>query len=122
MKTWKILWGIKIIVFMALGIGLMGFVVMHLWNWLIPVLFSGPVLTFWQALGLLVLTKILFWSFRPHGGGHWKRHHWRKRFAKKWEQMTPEEREKCRERFSGHCGWYGADEPKEEEKEAGKES
>ena len=35
-------------------------VVMYLWNWLIPDLFNGPVITFWQAFGLILLSKILF--------------------------------------------------------------
>ena len=42
---------------------------MLLWNWLIPDLFSGPILTFWQSIGLLVLFKILFGH---HGGGRHK--------------------------------------------------
>ena len=57
------------------GFGLMGiagmilftFVVMWLWNWLVPELFNGPVLGYWQTLGLLVLSKILFSGI---GGGH----------------------------------------------------
>lgn len=31
-----------------------------LWNWLVPAIFGGPVITFWQALGLNFLTSILF--------------------------------------------------------------
>lgn len=63
-----------------LGIGLIvilaifgfGYVTMLLWNWLIPAVFSGPVITYWQALGLLVLSKLLFSG--GHRGGH-KHHH-----------------------------------------------
>lgn len=67
-------------------------VTMYLWNWLVPVLFAGPVITFWQALGLLVLSKILF---SGKGCWHHKRHaqhdygHWRHKLS----SMTPEERE-----------------------------
>ncbi len=49
--------------FGVLGIiGLIGFtfVVMWLWNWLVPELFKGPELSYWQTLGLLVLSKIIF--------------------------------------------------------------
>ena len=42
------------------------FAVMWLWNWLVPEVFNGPILSYWQTLGLLVLTKILFSGM---GGG-----------------------------------------------------
>ena len=48
------------------GLILFTFVVMWLWNWLVPELFNGPVLGYWQTLGLLVLSKILFSGI---GGG-----------------------------------------------------
>lgn len=51
------------------------FVVMWLWNWLVPELFNGPVLGYWQTLGLLVLSKILFSGI---GGGGDKSSHSRK--------------------------------------------
>src|SRR5271169_4514064 len=69
-----------------------GYVVMRLWNWLLPTLFAGAhLLTFWQAMGLLVLCKILFGGFR---GGRGRGMHWRGRMKEKWAQMSPEEREK----------------------------
>lgn len=81
-------------------------VVMLLWNALIPVLFSGPVLTYWQSAGLLLLAKILFGSM---GRGFGRRHHhypdemWKKKLKAKYESMTPEEKEKfrskCKSRF-----------------------
>ena len=40
-----------------------GWITMTLWNWLVPVLFNGPVITFWQSIGLLLLSKILFQGF-----------------------------------------------------------
>jgi len=58
--------GFKYAGFGVLGIAgmiLFTFVVMWLWNWLVPELFKGPVLGYWQALGLLVLSKILFSGF-----------------------------------------------------------
>jgi hypothetical protein len=69
-------------------IGVLGWVVMTLWNWVIPALFVGArAIDFAHALGLLVLSRILFGGFRGHGG--WReRRRWRK-----WEAMTPEERE-----------------------------
>lgn len=47
-------------------------ITMMLWNWLIPALFSGPVISYWQALGLIILSKILFSGGLR--GGHHHRH------------------------------------------------
>jgi hypothetical protein len=77
-----------------------GEVVMHLWNWLLPALFGWRLITFWQALGLLVLCRILFGRLGGHGGPRG----WRRRMADRWESMTPEEREKFREVMSSRCG------------------
>ena len=71
-----------------LAIVVFSYVVMSLWNWLIPELFNGPMITMWQAIGLLVLSKILFGSF---GHGHGKHHKYSKRHGA-WE-------ERCREKF-----------------------
>ena len=61
--------GLKYAGFGVLGVAAMivfTFVVMWLWNWLVPEVFNGPILSYWQTLGLLVLTKILFSGM---GGG-----------------------------------------------------
>ncbi len=42
-----------------LAVALFGFIVMNLWNVVVPAVFGGKIITFWQALGLLVLTRIL---------------------------------------------------------------
>ena len=76
------------------------FAVMYLWNWLVPAVTGWKVIDFWQALGLLVLSRLLF-GFR--GWGH-HRMHWRGRMAERWERMTPEEREKFREGMRARCG------------------
>lgn len=82
-----------IVVGIGAVLGLAGVVVMSLWNWLIPALFGGPVLHFWQAIGLLVLTRILVGRV-GRGPGHWG---WRGRMRQDWQRMTPEERAKLRE-------------------------
>lgn len=69
------------------------------------VLFALHRINFWQALGLLVLGKILFGGFRGPRGPHM---HWRGRMMERWEKMTPEEREKFREGMKGRCGPFGA--------------
>ena len=86
--------GIKIIFFVALACAVFGFAVRELWNALIPPIFGGHTITFWQAVGLLVLSKIFFGGFhRPSRGG---REQWRQRAKQRMEQMTPEQREQFR--------------------------
>jgi hypothetical protein len=92
---------LKFVLLGALAIAVFGFVVMGLWNWLLPSLLGLPRITFVQALGVLILSKILFGGFRGHHGGG---HHWRRRMMERWEHMTPEEREKFRQSFRGRCG------------------
>jgi len=91
------------IIFGTLGIG---FVVMLLWNALVPELFNGPSISFWQGVGLLVLSHILLrgWG-RWHYANGWRRDRWRRRFEEKMAGMTPEEREKFRQEWDSGCGW-----------------
>jgi hypothetical protein len=89
---------VGILLFLAIG----GFVVRELWNWLLPSLFGWPRVTFWQALGLLALSRILFGGLGRHRGGGGPR--WRRRMAERWERMTPEERERFRQGLRGRCG------------------
>jgi hypothetical protein len=103
MRRHRILRGLKFVLFAMLFLTVFGFVVMRLWNWLVPSVFGWHIIGFWQAVGLLVLSKILFGGL--HGGPrrHW---YWRRRMMERWEQMTPEERAKFREGFRGHCGSF----------------
>ncbi len=97
-KGWRIAKYAAFGVLGVLAVGLFGWITMLLWNWLVPALFSGPVVTFWQALGLLVLSKILFGSIGKGGhqrGGSWRHYYWRR----KWGGMTPEEREAFRSKM-----------------------
>jgi Ca2+/H+ antiporter, TMEM165/GDT1 family len=100
---------------------------MALWNWLMPSLFAFGTITYPQALGILVLIRILTW-----GGGwfRWRRYsyayagcyphyhpfhhgmeHWRTRLREKWESMSPEEKEKWKSRCGG---WFPDENPGEE--------
>ena len=72
-----------ILLFIAIG----GFMVLKLWNWLLPPLFGWSQITFWQAIGLLALCRILFGGFKGSG-----RADFRRRRAERWGRMTPEER------------------------------
>jgi len=89
---------------LVLGIALFAFiggeVVRLLWNWLLPPLFGWREITFWQALGLLALCRILFGGRGPGFG----RSHFRRRMGERWEQMTPEERERFRHGLRGRFG------------------
>jgi len=82
------------LIFIAVG----GEIVLQLWNWLLPSLFGWRPITFWQALGLLLLCRILFGGFGFRSSG---RSNVRRRLEERCESMTPEEREKLRERFLG---------------------
>jgi len=106
-KKWILLAPLAIIAFL-LFIALGGWLVMLLWNWLLPPLTGWPAITFWQALGLLVLCRILFGGFGGRGGYGYRPHgrrHWRKRWARRMEHMTPEERERFRDRMRERWGF-----------------
>jgi hypothetical protein len=88
-----------------------GQIVLLLWNWLLPPLFGVSQISFWQALGILVLCRILFGGFGMNGsGGSHRRHRASDRIAdrvaervaarldERYENMTPEERERFRQR------------------------
>ena len=88
-----------IAVFIAIG----GEVVLQLWNWLLPPLFGWRQITFWQAVALLALCRILFGGF---GGRRFSRTYGRRRIAERMaERMTPEERERFRQRMRERCGF-----------------
>ena len=91
--------------FMALG----GWIVMSLWNLVLPSLLGWKIITFWQALALLILCRILFGGF----GGHrsmrrnvgWRM---RERRSERWQRMTPEERNRLRQDMRGRCGHWAS--------------
>jgi len=62
---------------------LLGLIVLWLWNWLMPVIFGLPVISFWQAWGLVVLSHILFKSF-PHKNHRKHDDYWKTKFQKKY--------------------------------------
>jgi hypothetical protein len=94
------------VLFVFLG----GEVVRLLWNALLPPLFGWPAVTFWQALGLLALCRILFGGFgsRGHSAGPRFRHRLAERMADRMAErcasMTPEERERLLQRMRERWG------------------
>src|SRR5882672_8202484 len=80
-RFWALLAPLAILAFIAIG----GEIVMQLWNGLLPPIFGWRQITFWQALGILVLCRILFGGFGFHRG---RRSSFRRRMATRWEGMT----------------------------------
>jgi hypothetical protein len=89
-----------IILIVIAAVALFGFIVQQLWNSLIPAIIGWRAITFWQAVGILLLSKILFGGgFRGRGNMRW-----RGRMAERWEKMSPEEREKFSRGMRGCFG------------------
>jgi hypothetical protein len=70
----------------------MGLVVAGLWNVLMPAILNLPAITFWQAVGLFVLSRALFGRF-----GGWPPGMHKARFVRGWNHLTPEERQRFRQ-------------------------
>jgi hypothetical protein len=85
-----------------------GAIVMVLWNWLMPTLFGVPAIGYLQAVGLLILSKLLLGGVRGLGrgragpGGHFGP--WRARMAERWAAMSEEERAEFRAGMQRRCG------------------
>jgi len=62
-RVFKVLIGGIIIIALVL---LFGYITMRLWNWLMPDIFGLGAINYWQALGIIVLAKILFGGFGDH--------------------------------------------------------
>ncbi len=94
------------------AIFLFGFIVMNLWNAILPGVLHVGTISFWQALGILLLSKILFGGF--HGG--WRgggRRQWKQKMNEKWMSMTPEEKQKFQQEWRSRCGSWGRSKPAE---------
>jgi hypothetical protein len=99
MKRSWILKGLMFLPLVALAVFVFGYGVMLLWNWLVPPLTGWHTLSFAQAIGLLVLCRILFGGHHGRRGG-W---HWRHRMRERFAHMTPEERERFRDTVGRRC-------------------
>jgi hypothetical protein len=110
----------KGLLFLAVALTVFGLIVMLLWNALVPELFGGPLLSFWQAVGLLTLSHILLRGWAPwRYGKEWRDRRWKKKLEEKLAAMRPEEREQFKEEWKHRCGYYPGEE-KEERKESGR--
>src|SRR5437762_973419 len=101
-------WAKRILFFIlvaAVAILVFGGIVMLLWNNVLAAVTNVHTITFVQALGILVLAKILFGGFR--GGWGPRRYYWKQRMREKWNNMTPDEREKFKQEWQKRCGHWG---------------
>src|SRR5260370_37310294 len=98
MKQHRFFRTLKILLIVVVAGTLLGFVIMHLWNWLMPSLFGLNVITFWQALGLFVLGKLLLGGFHRHHGGPPRRG---QPMRERWGEMGSEERKRFPARKRG---------------------
>ena len=86
------------IIFLALAA-----IVMFLWNAILPDIIHTGVINYWQALGLLVLCRILFGGFGHHGGSHGNYFSRSRAMKEKWMAMNDEEKQKFREEWKARC-------------------
>ncbi|UPL49583.1 DUF1682 domain-containing protein [Hymenobacter sublimis] len=106
-RSFWLLGGLKFILFGTLFVAVAGYLTMYLWNWLVPALFHGPTITFWQTLGLLLLSRILFGGWGRGGRGQaWaqRRRLWKQKMESRMAGLTPEEQEKFRQKMRASCG------------------
>lgn len=104
--------------FMAAAcLALVSFVIMQLWNALLPEILHTGTVTYWQAMGLFVLCKLLFGFGR--GGGFGRSWGGRRDFGERFKHMTDEEREAFRAqmRRTGRCWQRDTERPGEAMKE-----
>jgi hypothetical protein len=129
MKRFWYIRALKFAIIALVVLGVLSLVAMYLWNWLVPTLFAGPTITYWQTLGLLVLSRLLLGGLRPRGpfghGHHGHRHFghgpFGQRMRKQWTHMTREERyamrqkmrEELREHLRGHRRGFGSPPPRD---------
>lgn len=82
---------------------LLSWIVMSLWNCVLVAVLGVSVISFWQAAGILLLSKILFGGFHKSAG----RSEWKKKWQEKMQHMSPEEREKIKQEWRNRCNMWG---------------
>ena len=104
--------GIMFFVFFIAAVVVFGAIVMGLWNAILPDVIGVKAITFLQALGILLLSKILFGSFGHRGGWNRGRYQWKKRMQEKLAAMSPEDKEKFKQEWRRRCGhpWHMGEE------------
>ena len=88
---WK--YGAKYAFWFLVMIAIFAAMVMLLWNWLVPQLFGGKMINYWQAVGLLILARILT------GMGRASTQHFKQKIRHGWHSMPDDEKERLRQKF-----------------------
>jgi hypothetical protein len=114
MHRWWVKKAVGVTALIVVACAALGWLVMALWNWLVPPLFGLSIITFWQGLGLFVLGRLLFGGMRFFGGHHAAHRH---QMHERWKHMTPEERESFSRGLRRGCRWSSRDEATTEDKE-----
>jgi Ca2+/H+ antiporter, TMEM165/GDT1 family len=101
MKRFRIKKVLMVLTMVTVALLVFGLIVMSLWNAILPAVLGVKAISFWQALGILLLSKILF----GFGGGGFRRGgQWRQQMKEKWSTMSEEEREKFKAEWKNRCG------------------
>ncbi|MDB5241761.1 MAG: hypothetical protein JWP57_2386 [Spirosoma sp.] len=119
MKRFRLRVAIRFLSFSLLFVGLAGLAVMVLWNALLPPILGVRAISFGQAIGLLVLSRILFGGPRGYGprgfGSRWRNGpesggwggygpiEWKEKMNERWQKMTPEQRDQIRQQWRDKC-------------------
>ena len=109
----KNFWIKKCVGFAILAIAfaaLLSYVVMYLWNGVLVDVASVKTITYPQAIGILVLSKILFGGFKKNWGG--RGHEWKQNLKEKWQNMDSDEREKFKKDWRNRCSTWGSNKDK----------
>jgi hypothetical protein len=109
MRVGKLIFGVGLIILIVLA----GFgqAVYHLWNWLMPEIFGLRAITYWQGVGLMLLSWLLFGGLRGwFPGSRFRGMHGP---GKPMWVMSAEEREKFRQGLRAGCGPFGGGRPEE---------
>ena len=88
------------LLFIPLIIGVLGALVMGLWNAILPDALGAKPISYWQAVGLLILSRILLGGFRLGGGGP----PWKGKRRGRWPGLSEEEKAKMKEEWRKRCG------------------
>ncbi len=98
----KIKSGVMVVPIFIGGLFLFSLFVWLLWNAVLPAAVPAiKTISYWQAMGIFALSKILF-GFNKGWGGN--RRQWKEKMEQKWNAMTPEEREKFKSEWRNRCG------------------
>jgi Ca2+/H+ antiporter, TMEM165/GDT1 family len=90
---------------LIVGIFVVSGVVMLLWNWIIPGISTLSPLTYWQAMGIFILSRILFGGFRfhSHRGGYRHVHRFHTKIKDRFMDMNEDEKQQFKNQWKKRC-------------------